>query len=559
MAVTSPYTGVFSVKPSAVTDVFAFYKSLRRSQRWTALLESLGDLDPDTSRYSIVGVVPGEAVVVTNASAVHVDFADGRERPVADWVGVLDGWTTLSGPEPGTAPTPVQTGVIGYVGYDVKGDFERYENLIGRDTAVPDALLVRYDVVLVHDRLEQSTWWAAAQGFEDRCDELERLVEPPAEGTNAEANFALLGELSADFERDQYLASIARTIEYIRRGDIFQANITARFSGRVTGDPIQLYERLRQVTANPFFAFLDFACPIISTSPERFFCIRGDRIATYPIKGTVRCEIDGVDQRDDLARSEKNLAENTMITDLMRNDIGRVCEQGSVEVLALCTVKRFTNLYHLESEVQGTLKPGRHVSDVLRAVIPGGSISGAPKIRAVEIIEELENRRRGPYCGAIGFFGSAGWVDTSIAIRILYIDEDRIFFHAGGGIVADSTPEGEYEELMLKVERIRACLESFHVLRSLREELDMVDDQLFHLLASRFRLVREVAAVKSRYSIPSLQRQRWASIVARQEERYEREGALPRGCVQDVYDVVVRHAMDMERSATPAAQTGSPG
>jgi para-aminobenzoate synthetase component 1 len=222
---------------------------------------------------------------------------------------------------------------------------------------------------------------------------------------------------------------------------------------------IHLYEQLRATTPNPFFALLDFPLPVISTSPERFFSVRGDRITASPIKGTCPCEIDSIDQRHWLEQSAKDRAENIMITDLMRNDIGRVSTKDSVQVDALCAVKRFNNVYHLESTVSGTLRPSVQLSDILRALFPCGSVTGAPKIHAMDIIEELETSRRGPYTGALGFFGSSGWIDTSVAIRIAYFASGRVYVHAGGGIVADSQPELEYKELMAKLSGISTCLE----------------------------------------------------------------------------------------------------
>lgn len=535
-----PDTADVVVRPSAIGDVEEFYARLRRRRRLTALLESLGPVG-ETSRYSFVGAVPAVSLVVRSGQAVRTDLTDGSSRPVARWTDVLDEFCRI-GSVPG-AHSPFQTGVIGYVGYDAKYDFEELDRRIPADTEVPDVFLVKYAVVLVVDRLTGQATWVAEAGHEHEIEELEALDrEPPA----PDGEFHVHGDVVADFTREEYLDWIERTIEYIRAGDIFQANITARFHAAYSGDLYTLYRQLRVDTPNPFFAFLDFPDPVLSTSPERFFAIRGRRIATHPIKGTAPISIDGTDQAAVLAASEKDRAENTMIVDLMRNDIGRVCEHATVVVDELCGVRKFNQLYHLESVISGTLREDVGIGDVIAAVFPGGSITGAPKIRSMDIIEELENRRRGPYCGTIGFFGAQGWVDTNIAIRTLYGHRGRVFMHSGGGITIGSRPEAEYAELMLKAERMRRSLERFNLLAALRKRIDDIDDQLFDLLHRRFATIRQVGEVKRRYGIPTLQSDRWASMIARQTARMGPGSELPPGFVERFYELVVNEAMALE-------------
>jgi para-aminobenzoate synthetase component I len=449
-----PIEMVAVVRSSTVQDVFAFYARLRRRQPMTALLESLGEVDETTSRYCYVGVSPAEILRVERGVATLTDVTSGAVHTNVYWLDVLSRFAIL-GADTGDCR---QTGSIGYVGYDMKNDIEILSHTIPADTCIPDVLVVRYDVVFIHDRLTSQSWWAYEPHRESVVDAFEG--EERKASTAVCGPFVTLGELVPDSSREEHLHRVNRAIEYIWAGDIFQANITARFSRRCEGDAFALYARLREETPNPFFAYLDFTDPVLSTSPERFLSIRNRRIAGYPIKGTVRCVVEGKDQREALVTSAKNRAENTMIVDLMRNDIGRVSVHGSVAVEELCGVKRFNNLYHLESIVSGTLRPGVMLGEVLCATFPGGSITGAPKVRAMDIIEELESVRRGPYCGAIGFFGSQGWVDTSIAIRTMYITGGRVYFHAGGGIVADSNAPNEYDELMLKAEKIALCLDA---------------------------------------------------------------------------------------------------
>lgn len=450
----------FTIIPSAIRDPFEFYKRLRLTRSHTCILESLGDVEQGFSRYTFIGALPGEILCKACDETSLSNVRHGSSVRVGSWLEIVDTWSAL-GSATLVDPNPIQAGVIGYIGYDARYEFERLQRRIEMDVPMPDLYLVRYDAILVHDRNTGEAHWAVNHGFEHQCRELEQLATKS--GLNAAVPFALRSSIAQDFSTESYLESVLKTTDYIRAGDIFQANITGRFHADCEGDVIDLYERLRQITPNPFFALLDFPQPVISTSPERFFSVRAGLIQASPIKGTVECALNAIDQRSVLERSEKDRAENVMITDLMRNDIGRVCVKDSVRVGSLCEVKRFNDLYHLESTVSGTLKPTTQLSDLLRSVFPCGSITGAPKIRAMDIIEELEFVRRGPYTGAIGFFGCDGWIDTSVAIRIAYFHSGRVFFHAGGGIVADSNPEAEYHELLAKTTGLRRAIESFEV------------------------------------------------------------------------------------------------
>jgi para-aminobenzoate synthetase component 1 len=369
----------------------------------------------------------------------------------------LDAWCPIAVHR---CASPLQTGAIGYIGYDAKYAFERFARRIPADTRVPDVRFIRYSAVLVRDHLLGVSTWAYEQQVESSVAELEdHWSSRWKDEVVARAKISLLTAVTPDFRIADHVSNVARTIEYVRAGDIFQANITNRFSATYEGDLYDCYAALRELTPNPFFGMLDFQEPLLSTSPERFFKIEEDRIVSCPIKGTARCMVDGVDQAERFSRSAKDIAENTMIVDLVRNDLGRVCRQGSIKVDALCKIKRFNQLYHMESIVSGRLAPGVALSKVIAAQFPGGSVTGAPKIRAVDIIEELEPFRRGPYCGAIGFLGSSGWVDLCVAIRVMYAEAGRLFLHAGGAIVVDSDPDAECSELFLKVEPLLDLLE----------------------------------------------------------------------------------------------------
>ncbi|GIW80672.1 MAG: aminodeoxychorismate synthase, component I [Gemmatales bacterium] len=262
-------------------------------------------------------------------------------------------------------------------------------------------------------------------------------------------NRGLPGLLS-NFDRPSYLAHVRRAVEHVHAGDCFQVNLAQRLLYPASLSAENVYERLRHCSPAFFAAYFDLGdYQLASSSPERFLCLDGNQVQTFPIKGTrPRGTTPAEDERlmEELSHSPKDRAENIMIVDLLRNDLGRVCQFGSVSVPAVCRLETFRDVHHLVSEVRGTLRADRDGIDLLQAAFPGGSITGAPKIRAMQIIAELEPHARGAYCGSLGFLGFNGTLDTNILIRTMTIGGGWIQFHVGGGIVADSIPENEYEE-----------------------------------------------------------------------------------------------------------------
>jgi para-aminobenzoate synthetase component 1 len=268
--------------------------------------------------------------------------------------------------------------------------------------------------------------------------------------------FETMAGLRSNFTKSSYEEAVRRALDYIRAGDIYQVNLSQRFQAPYAGDPFDLYLALRTLSPSPFAAFLRFPeFAVLSSSPERF--LRYDTanrgIETRPIKGTRPRGRDAESDRalaEELAASAKDRAENLMIVDLERNDLGRVAEIGSVNVPGMFELETFANVHHLTSTVRARLQAGSDIVDLLRAMFPGGSISGAPKIRAMEIIDELEPAARGVYTGAIGYIGFDGSSDLNIAIRTMVVKGGLASFHVGGGIVADSDPTCEYEETLHK-------------------------------------------------------------------------------------------------------------
>lgn len=363
------------------------------------------------------------------------------------------------------APTQAQvfsTGLVGYFGYDFGRRIERLPSLAARDDAPPLFLFGLYDWALVVDhrrrRSELLVWRDAALDAADIDALCERLAAPAA---GVDAAFEV-GALAPNMTRADYLDKVAAIKAHIRAGDCYQVNFAQRFSAPLTGAGWGVYRALRRLNPAPCSAFLRIDdVEVMSISPESFLRVAGGRVETRPIKGTRARSADPVADRAAaaaLARSAKDRAENLMIVDLLRNDLGRSCRFGSVRAARLFEVESFANVHHLVSAVTGELAPGRDMFDLLRGCFPGGSITGAPKVRAMEIIEALEPHRRGVYCGAIGCAGRGGDMRLNVAIRTAVYRRGRLAFYAGGGIVDDSVAADEYQETLDKLSSFFECL-----------------------------------------------------------------------------------------------------
>jgi para-aminobenzoate synthetase component 1 len=389
---------------------------------------------------------------------------------------------------------PFQGGLAGYIGYDWGAVLERLPAARYDDLRIPDVMLALYDWVIAWDHLQGSVWLISTglpefdREQSSRARERARLVQARL-GRNGGGGTAGRAQVSAresslpstsdgsatpptypvaeldgadaiglrsTFTHSGYLDAVARVREYIVAGDIFQANLSQRFQSPLPEAPFDLYRRLRQRNPAPFSAYLDFGdLQILSASPERFLRLEPERrqVETRPIKGT---RPRGLGPMHDaalgraLAESQKDRAENVMIVDLLRNDLSRVCRPGTVRVPELFALEHHPTVHHLVSTVVGELDPDADAVDLIRAAFPGGSITGAPKVRAMEIIAELEPTQRGVYCGSIGYISATGAMDTSIVIRTYLVVGGEVYFQAGGGIVADSDPELEYRETLDK-------------------------------------------------------------------------------------------------------------
>lgn len=347
---------------------------------------------------------------------------------------------------------PFCGGALGYFSYDLARRYERLPALAEDSEKMPEMAIGIYDWAVVVDHLERRAW-LVGQGRDPETDwKWDRLVArfsaPATE--RARMPFRITAPLASNLSHDAYAAAFHRVLDYIKAGDCYQINLAQRFSAPAAGDPWLAYQALRVINPAPYSAFLNTPYgTILSASPERFLKIEDRVVETKPIKGTrPRAGHPRLDAEliAELQSSTKDRAENVMIVDLLRNDLSKNCELGSVKVTKLFEVESYATVHHLVSTVTGKLRQERDAFDLLRGCFPGGSITGAPKLRAMQIIEELEPQRRGVYCGAIGYIGCDGNMDLNIAIRTLVYAGGSIRFSAGGGIVADSKLEDEYQE-----------------------------------------------------------------------------------------------------------------
>ncbi|PRY60388.1 aminodeoxychorismate synthase subunit I [Vreelandella songnenensis] len=350
---------------------------------------------------------------------------------------------------------PFMGGLIGYWGYDLGR--ERLIKAQQPDvTRLPQARLGLYDWCITLDHVTHETWLIATD--ERREQVLAWLQAPPAT-----ASFNLTEPFKGELERCDYAERFAAVQRYIRAGDCYQINLAQRFSAAYEGDEWQAYLRLRNATPTPFSGFMAWGDhAVLSLSPERFIQSRNGLVETRPIKGT---RPRGATPKEDAALAEqllastKDRAENVMIVDLLRNDLGRVCKPGTISVPQLCQLESYPNVHHLVSVVKGELAADASPLSLLSAAFPGGSITGAPKIRAMQIIAELEPCQRSVYCGSLGYVDVRGSMDTSITIRTFVASEGRLHVWGGGGLVADSTLDEEYVETLDKIRHLIKALE----------------------------------------------------------------------------------------------------
>jgi len=465
--------------------------------------------DGRLGRFSFLGAEP-VAVLSGKGRSLRLRGEEAEQRWRGNPFDALRALLDQHRVPPGEAPIPFTGGLVGYLAYDLCHFVERLPRTAIDDIGLPDLHFALYDAVAAYEHAT-GQWYAASLAGEERIGWLDGLLASAPGGkerqgagsrgmtndgmtndesmTNAECRMrdeestqsrrgldasshssfvirhssldspASRGPLRLNFTRESYLAAIRRAKDYIAAGDIFQVNLSQRFETDLAVPPAELYRRLRRVNPAPFAAYLSLGPEgaILSSSPERFLEVAGGHVETRPIKGTrPRGATPAEDQRlaAELLASPKDAAELTMIVDLERNDLGRVCDYGSVVVTEHKALEAYASVFHLVSTIEGQLHRGRGLVDLLKAAFPGGSITGAPKVRAMEIIDELEPTQRSVYTGSLGYIGLDGTMDLNIAIRTILVRGGRAFFQVGGGIVADSDPAAEYQETLDKGQRL---------------------------------------------------------------------------------------------------------
>lgn len=438
---------------------------------WAMLLDSGQMLNPLTGkpgsqygRYDILVAEPfitlvtqGKTTTITQNGEVKISDED----PFLLLKSILNQYPAPKCELPFTGGTlPFAGGALGYFAYDLARRIEKLPSNAIPAVEMPEMMIGIYDWAIVVDHREKKSELISHGKIaktRENWHALQALFHEPSRVSTSQAKFEVISPVISNLSEFQYKQAFNKIKAYIEAGDCYQVNLAQRFSAEVVGDSWQAYKKLREISPAPFMAYMNLPLnenenfQVLSDSPERFIQTKGDHVETRPIKGTRPRSDDAAQDlaySKELLTSAKDKAENLMIVDLLRNDLSKSCD--SVKVNQLFQLQSFANVHHLVSIIVGKLKAGKTAVDVLRACFPGGSITGAPKLRAMQIIDELEPHRRGLYCGAIGYIGFDGDMDTNIAIRTAVICKNALSFYAGGGIVADSDGSKEYTETLDK-------------------------------------------------------------------------------------------------------------
>ncbi len=447
------YSSPLPYRPDART-----YFALIRDLPWAAWLDSGGK-----GRFDILVAEPC-ATLVTQGEQTEIRDASGVSYAADDpFELVRKQLGEFNASMPGI---PFAGGALGYWSYDLARRYHRVPATTQDAEHLPEMAVGIYDWAIIIDHQELSarlvSWQRRSETAAVLPRILERLSKLPSILQRGES-FRVHGTISSNLTQETYRNAFDAVQKYLQEGDCYQVNLAQRYAAQASGDAFEAYLELRGMSPAPYSAFLDWPqAQILCASPERFLQVKQGRVETKPIKGTrARSSNEAEDKRlaEELRHHPKDRAENLMIVDLLRNDLGKSCKPGSVRTPKLFEVESFANVHHLVSTVEGELQDGYDALDVLRDCFPGGSVTGAPKQRAMEIIEQLEPHRRGVYCGSIGYVGYDGNMDSNIAIRTLIYSDATIRCWAGGGLVADSLSDAEYQETL---DKVAAMLELLH-------------------------------------------------------------------------------------------------
>lgn len=459
--------GLIPVWEEAVVDCetpISLYQKLARGEAYSYLLESV-EGGEQVARYSFIGINP---LLVMRARGTEIETEEDGQRAVTQGDPLRYIRRVLNSYRVGQYPELPRFfgGAVGYFAYDLVRRLERLPGLTSDDLGLPDCYLVVSGTVLIYDHVQRALKTVvlsrvgsdpAAEYYRavEQLREIRRRLEEVSLPVNGSGRLRTLtsgvkldeGSLSCNTTRERFQEMVLRAKEYIVAGDVFQVVLSRRWSRRFDGDPFEVYRVVRVLNPSPYMFYINYpGLQLVGASPEMLVRVEGGRLQHRPIAGTrPRGNDPQEDARlaDELKHDEKERAEHVMLVDLGRNDVGKVCRYGSVEVPRFMEVERYSHVMHLVSQVEGILGPGRDAMDALAACFPAGTLSGAPKVRAMEIIEELEPTRRGPYGGAVGYLGLNGNLDTCITIRTAVFHGGRAYVQAGAGIVADSEPQQE--------------------------------------------------------------------------------------------------------------------
>ena len=447
---------IFEITYKAPEKIFGIF-----AQEEGSIFLDSSDTKSPHAKFSFIGFSPVEKIICQhgrteiNTAEFNLKFRNNPFDVIKKRLAAWNEFTQLAKPH----VLPFTNGAAGFFAYDLGRYFEKIPSIALDDKHIPDMALGLYDQVIGFDIANKKAWFCVIAA--DKAKATARLDILTARLDNIKQTSFVSPTLQWERSRtkEEYKQDIQTVIDYIHAGDAFQVNLSQKFTASIPDDfdAYAHYLHLRSINPAPFAAYLNIEGTILSSSsPERFLKVSNGKAETRPIKGTMADH----ENAENLRTSDKNRAENIMIVDLLRNDLSKVCEASSVSVPELCSVESYSGLHHLVSSVTGTLKPHIDPLDAFAACFPGGSITGAPKIRAMEIIDELEPTRRGAYCGAIGYIGLDGNMDTNIAIRTLSYKNGYVHLNAGGGIVADSDAESEYQETIVKARRIFESFEA---------------------------------------------------------------------------------------------------
>ena len=465
MARVSRYPLIEEIDPGlAPLNVF----ELLSEKQFSFFLDS--GMDPHKlGRYSFIGSDPF-LVLSTWGSESILTRGTEKSSLSGNPFDILNYFLEVYRLDPCSSPVPFVGGAVGYFSYNLCHFIERLPSTAVDDLKLPECYFGFYDLILAFDNL-QGKAYVISTGFPElrETERIERANKRLNEvkdkladvsSSDTEAPFMPVSApmkqvtVKGNFTHEKYVDTVEKARQYIIAGDIFEVNLSQRFEAEFSITPYELYRRLRQINPAPFACYLGFdEVSVVSASPERFLRVRGDWVETRPIKGTrPRGKAPEEDEvlANELLSSSKDRAENIMIVDLERNDLGRVCRFGTVRVTELAILEVFPTVFHLTSTVLGRLREGKSCIDLLKATFPGGSITGAPKVRAMEIIDELEPTKRSVYTGNIGYLSFNGDLDLNIAIRTFLVKGSRAYFQVGGAVVYDSDPEAEYQETLDK-------------------------------------------------------------------------------------------------------------